>query len=105
MRKKLTIGDIRVRILRVFTVERRWLGYYIIAAHDLMAGIKPAGCPLAEAVHDLFERGRLIGSYLDAPGQFWVYLWTALLPSPELLAASVPSQEEGGMRCHARSLN
>lgn len=107
MRKKQTSAQsIRARILRVFAVERRWLCYHMISEHDFMLKFDaPAGLLIAEGVHDLFERGRLIGSYDNGPVcKSWWYLWTALLPSRELLAARVSSCEEG-MQCRARNWN
>ena len=90
------------RILRVFAIRRCWLGYYMIATSELMAGPNDINLVTA-AMHRLYKRGQIIGSYDDGLGQgFWWYLWTGLLPSPKLLALRVKScHKEGWIRCHA----
>ncbi len=105
-KKPMTAAGVRARILRVFTIERRWLGYYMVAAHDLMHGLQPAGVQVADAVQELYERGRILGAYDATPkNQFWWYLATNLLPSPAELAARVPSVKGGLLPCHVRHQN
>ena len=89
---------IRARIARVFAVRRRWLGYYMLAADQLMEGLQPAGQELADIVEAMIAHGQLLGVY-DSRKQFWWYLHTSLMPTPVQLAAAVPPRKGGPLLC------
>ena len=61
---------------------------------------------MAEVVNDLYERGRLLRVYNARPAcQYWEYLWTELLPTPDQLAQRCPSMKGGLLSCHVRNPN
>lgn len=100
-----TVAGIRARIIRVFTVRRRWLGFFMIRQEEGFNGALLSD--YCDAIHSLIASGRMITSYDDDPKrEFWLYLSTELLPTPEQLAARAGSLTKGGLLpCHVRSIN
>ncbi len=105
-RSSITAAQMRVRILRTFRVTRRWMGFYLIRHDgDLGGSAMDAYCA---AIRGLIDQGRLLEIYdADPRREFWVYLATELLPSPEQLAerAGQSSTSGGPTLCPVPSVN
>jgi hypothetical protein len=104
--KRLSAQTVRRRILRTFLMRRRWLGFFLLRHDGEFSGVDMSA--FCGAVVRLIAEGRLLSIYDAHPArEFWVYLSTELLPSPEDLADRIgPACAKGGLLpCHVRSQN
>ena len=92
-----TCADIRRRIIRVYLVQRRWLGFYQVMYYAHFNRRLRRCYPRVVAL--MAGRGELVMSHDDDNG-FWRFLWSGLLRRPAELARACPVEvrEREGMR-------
>jgi hypothetical protein len=93
MRKRERLERLCARIIREFTVQKRWMGFYMIR-HDGDFG-KTSLDTFTDAMIELKAQGRLIELWT---GDFWSYLSFELLPTPAQLALrceQIPAEKGG----------